>query len=226
MLIGVILGFTAGFSVVLGAPPALIMAVVIAGGALGLWAIFLITAPEPMIAVQEDPFTLRKVVRGTAVVGLIGGVLSQSAHFGGPVPGWALLGGLVLSLAGIAAMFGEFVYLRRFARRMPNDKLARSTTTVMWGYVTMYAAMIVLGATAALAGFAMVMAPATPVPSGLSGGWLATIGILGCGFFIGMLVFGIWYIVLLFQYLNAFKRQAAAARIIYAADISPGNPTP
>jgi len=225
ILIGLVLGFGAGFGMALGMPRMGVMMVVIAGGALGLWAIFLITAPEPMIGIQENPVTLRKFVRGTAVAGLIGSVLSQCMQIGGSGLGWVIFGGLSLSLAGIAAMFGEFVYLRRFAERIPDDKLALSTTTVMWGYIIMYAAVLIVGVFAAVAGLSTATIPAIPSPFAPFGGWLAVMTVLGCGFYIGMLVFAIWYIVLLFQYLCAFKREASAARIIYASDHPLAGPT-
>jgi Flp pilus assembly protein TadD len=105
--------------------------------ALVLWAIILVTTREPRISHPEDPVTLRRFVRLSATAGFVGTLVAALGPYlgGGAI---VLIVVASLQLAGIVAYFGQFVYLRRFARRIPNGKLARSTTIVMWGFVLAY----------------------------------------------------------------------------------------
>jgi len=202
-------------------------------GVLGLWALWLITTPEPNIATTEDPMSLRRLLRVCAVIGFFGG---QAQAFTGATPGiapGALPGILVLvtigvmMLVGLVAMFGEFVYLRRFASRIPDQKLADNTTVVMWGFCGATAVVIIMAAIAAI-----VVVPVAPAaqagavtPSNPPGWAVGVLGLLGCGVFVGLLVFGIWNIVLLFQYHGALRNVLAEAQHLawqeHAASSSP-----
>jgi hypothetical protein len=133
----------------------------IISGLLGLWAIWLITAPEPNIAVSEDPMSLRRLLRTCAVIGFFGGQTHQilagvapatvPGMAPGAMPGTVLLVALaVMMLIGLVATFGEFVYFRRFARRVPDQKLADNTTVVMWGYSGAMALVVIAIAIAAI----------------------------------------------------------------------------
>ncbi len=205
-------------------------------GALGLWAIWLITAPEPNIATNEDPMSLRRLLRGCAVIGFLGGqVQTLTGAAPGAMPGIVVLVAIgVMMLVGLVAMFGEFVYLRRFARRIPNDKLADNTTVVMWGFcgtiavaviVAVVLAIVFIPLAAAAGGGGGAAAVATGGSAAAAGGttvltatgqpppWaMGVVGIFGCGVVIGLLVFGIWYIVLLFQYHGALRNALAEAQ--------------
>lgn len=188
--------------IAVGLPPVFQFLFSLAAASVGLWAAFLITTQEPRVSLAEDPVSLRRVVRGCAILGLVGEILQHtgavSAHGSALIVVGVTLGGLTI----IVSYFGEFIYLRRFARRIPNDGLARSTTFVMWGTL---AAM-------ASAGFCLL---AVAIVSGASGGGagealgLMGAGVFGCGGAVALLVFGVWYIRLLLQYREAF---AAAAR--------------
>ena len=174
-------------------------ALTLAGAAMSLWATLLITTQEPRISLVEDTITLRRIVRGCAVALFVGAVCSTMRavlDFG-----FALyLCGAALTIVGIVAHFGEFVYLRRFARRIPDNKLTKSTTAVMWGFVTAYAAIVFSGLMAVL----MIAAS--------SGGLIADIfQIVGVAGNVGVLVFGVAYIVLLFSFNAAMKRTCAQA---------------
>lgn len=138
LLVSVVLTFLVGFFIgLLGAMgiafPALMIGAELIGGLLSLVATFCITAPEPTVGKSEDPVNLRKAIRVCAVAGLLGGLLSESRTPGAVNVVLAVLGG-TLSLIGLVTIFGEFVYLRRFARRIPDPKLAERTTLVMWGF--------------------------------------------------------------------------------------------
>lgn len=190
-----------------GTPAQIQILVVLPAGVLGLWAAFLITTQEPRVSLAEDPITLRKVVRGCAVIGFVGNVLHDTAKnrpldvpIGVPIGVILALAG-ALAFVGVVAYFGEFIYYRRFARRIPNARLARNTTTVMWGTVIALGLLALCGAIVALAS--------------LAGGGEIALAITGlplCGGLVALVVFGIWYIVLLVQYRTAFATAAEHAR--------------
>lgn len=222
MLIGLGIGVIAGISAVVGMPPVMISIASLVGGLFGLWAIFLITTPEPMIGVDEDPVSLRTIIRATASLGFLGGQFQQASQGGATFIGAASINasfiwiGMLLNLIGFVAMFGEFIYLRRFAKRIPDEALASSTKTVMWGFGismivgVLFAIVTVItglpitgggifgGGGAAVGGAAGVGAPAMAGPNYIFIGAACFGGIC-------MLVFGIWYIILLFRYHRVFK---------------------
>jgi len=219
LLIAVVLGVAGEVARAVGFGAIQVVLGLIAG-VLGLWALWLITAPEPNIATAEDPMSLRRFLRVCAVIGFFGEQMESfikalPAMASGTFPAsvWLILTGAMM-LIGVVAMAGEFVYLRRFARRIPDDKLADNTTVVMWGFCGTMVLMVILGAVAltvsmgrmAAAGTGAANAPQPPT-------WaVGVMGLLGCGVLIGFLVFGIWNIVLLFQYHGALQNAIADAR--------------
>lgn len=228
MLVTLVVSFGAAALVFMGFPQGLVSSVGLIGGALATYGVFLLTSPEPNIAILEDPVNLRRVFRWVALIGLGISVLNLA----GQLSGWHLVlmvfGGAG-SIVGVVMLFCEFVYLRRFARRVPDEVLARRTSTVMWGYVIVMAVGAVMGAvmvamilTGALpgmgAGFgppgaalgppgaggaagAPVAAPAAAPPMGFVVPFMAA----GCVVGVGMLVFGVLYLSLLFKYLRSFR---------------------
>ena len=227
-----------------GLPSAVALMLQLIGSGLGLAATFLITTQEPRIALQEDTVTLRKLIRYCAVSGVVGEVLSEGpTGLALPLAGWIAAG--ALALAGVVAEFGELLYYRRFARRIPNEKLARSTSVVLWGLPASILLMLVSGVAFAIwvqpaiggAGLAMgtglnapiqvtvvttappasgppasAGAPAPTVPAPVTvpqgPGFYAGMGFICLGG-LGIAIFGIWYVVLLFRYSGAFKRALA-----------------
>jgi len=177
------------------------------GHGFGLWAIFLITTPEPRIAFLEDTVTLRKAVRVCAVAEFLGEGIKNIGPFLIKEVVATTAGG-VLSLVGLISTIGMFVYLRRFARRIPDPKLVKSTTTVMWGFVITLGIALVGGMVVALAsGVFSVGAAGAPATPPASSGLIVIAIVAGVGF----LVFGIWYLVILFDYRNAFRKAATQA---------------
>lgn len=178
---------------------------------LGLWAVFLITAQEPRISLQEDSISLRRIVRVCAVIGMFE-ELSKNAveSLGDRARTVAVVVYAIAMSLSIVALFGEFVYYRRFARRIPDESLARSTTFVMWG---LGVSMTVIGV-----GLAVGLAVAGPsILAGGAGGGPAGAGVVGmfclvCAGGVGALVFAICNIVLLFRYKRAFTVAAASAQ--------------
>ena len=187
---------------------------------LSLWASFLITTQEPRISLEEDTVTLRKVVRGCALIGFFGGALQEAAAQ--LQTSQAMILAFVLEAAlvpvWIVAYFGEFLYYRRFARRIPDQRLARSTTIVMWGLATGAGLMGGAALTVALVG-----------GGGTGGAGAAIVGTatLGCAAAVALLVFGLWYVNLLLRYKRAFSDAAASARTVaagFAAGEAPSEP--
>ncbi len=177
--------------------------------AVTLWAIILVTAPEPMIAAEDDPVTLRRFARWAAIVSFAGEA-SQLVQQVSPVASWFFVVVAIVIFVGIAASVAQFLYLRRLALRVPDQELASMTKTVMWGFV---------GALTALLGLVVAVGViplaggggggATPQPSG---GTAVVLIMLTCVAVLGFVVFSIWWIVLLFRYHRAFKDAAAEAR--------------
>jgi len=114
---------------------------------------------------------------------------------------------IVVVMLAIVAFIGEaagLVYLRRLGVRIPRPKLARSTTIVMWGYLSCQMIAMLGGAVvfAMLPGMAATGVPLTPaLPMAI------------CGVGLGALVFGIWLLVLLFRYRAAFKLAAGQSQV-------------
>lgn len=196
----------------------------IAASVLALVAVWCITATEPNIATSEDPISLRRFIRACAVIGAIGGVSNQlvtSGSMPGAVPsGLVVLVAVVivaLAIIGIVATFGEFVYLRRFARRVPDKKLEDNTTVVMWGVCASTVAVAIAGAIAAVAYLPALQAAAAGTKPALPGVPMAAMGLFVCVGGLGMVVFGIWNLALLFQYHACFKRAAAESRGMMAS---------
>lgn len=185
--------------------------------AFGVWASFVITSQEPRISLEENPLTWRKTIRACAVAGLIGNLLPRLA--GGTAFGQVLIvPATVLSLAVVISLFGELLYFRRFALRIPDLRLARSTRIVQWAATASMAGLFVLPVIMGALIFppgAAGAAPGVAKPSV----WL--IGM--CAALPAGLVFYIWYVVLLFRYRRVFATAAQASRDRQASSSGLGN---
>ena len=203
-----------------GLPQAMVNLLALVGAGIGLWAAFLITTPEPRVLMREDPINLRKLVRACAVASVFG---QFSSHAPQPAAAeirivLAIVGG-ALAVAGVVQMFGELVYYRRFARRIPDAKLEKSTTIVLWGLPSALAAILV--------GSTIVVGAASLVGAGIGAGGgpggpplgrtaVAVGAPFSCAGIVAVLVFGLWYIRLLTSYRRAFQEAAASARQLAA----------
>lgn len=215
--LGILVGVTAGVIMRAGLPQPLITIIGIAGGAFGLWATVLITSQEPQIALQEDPITLRKILRTCAAAAFVGGVISNVNIAGN----WAVVlkvVGAVLGLVGMFVGWGELLYFRRFADRIPDPKLVKSTTLLMWILPITGGLVIVGGLAVALT---MGVAPGagavrTPGPSmGLA------LGAGACFFVAFGLYLILWYVRLLTKYRKAFRLAASESRAFVLPQQSP-----
>jgi len=221
----------AGLLVAAGIPATVLVVISLLGGLLGLWATFLITKQEPRIALQEDTVTLRTALRACAVAAFCGSLLQYVGAPTGmslpvasaPVGAWyfflALLSA-VLSVAGIFVMWGELLYLRRFALRIPDDKLSQSTTLIMWvlpitGAVGLVFAIV---AAVAFAGPAITPPAAAPAGPGPIAGNVLAVGACVLGAF--ALYLGLWYVRLLVRYRKAFATAAIDSRAATQAAVA------
>jgi len=209
----IVAGGAAGLLTSLGFPQILMQFVHLVGSALGLWASFAITAQEPRVALTEDPLTLRKIVRVCAVLGFLGSFLRLGAFPVTISPAPVLMISLTIVailfvLAGVVAAFGELMYFCRFAIRIPDPALAKSTKTLMW--LLPIAFVLVFGGGILVA----VMAPnvRSAASSGGSGRWALGVLLFGCSGGLLFVISALWYVRLLTKYNRAFKEALAEAR--------------
>lgn len=227
LLIGVLIGVSSVAVTMIGLPVVLIQLAGLVGACLGLSALFLVTTPEPMVGSSEAMVTLRRIIRTMAVFGFVGGQLQGlTPNVGGGVTVYVVAS--ILALAGVVSVFGEFVYVRRFARRIPDEKLAKSTTVVMWGLVTILAFGAVSGLAFVVASASLVAGGATGTAGGAGPGGFVSVYMFGmCLFSLGAIIFGVWYIALLFRYHGAFKTALAQARELQRQEGAPSaHPAP
>lgn len=216
--LGIVGGFAAGLLVAAGLPPGLIVLATLIGGALGLWATFLITTQEPRISLQEDPLTLRKALRACAVVSFAGGVLGQAGVMAVSVT--LQIASAILGLAGMFVMWGELLYFRRFADRVPDEKLRRSTTMLMWIAPITGGMGLILGAVMAITYGVTMGTPGgggpVVVAAAPSAGPRAAAVVPICFFSAFGLYLFLWYVRVLTRYRKVFKEAATLARATIA----------
>ena len=164
-------------------------------------AAWFITEPESDLI---SSYPSRSVARFTILPGMGLSVVSQ--FFNASNQAAALTVGSVIDLASSAMLAIGFLaclwYLRRLANRIPEPSLAKQTMIVFWGNIAWIGAMflVVLG----MIVFAIVMASSTS-PNAAAGA-VGVMGLLMCPLLIAMLVFGIWWIVLMFRYRTRFTQ--------------------
>ncbi|UCG15199.1 MAG: hypothetical protein JSV19_07865 [Phycisphaerales bacterium] len=216
ILIAIVIGAVAAIIGGLGLPQALVELLALVGAGLGLWAAFLITTPEPRVLMREDPINLRKLVRACAVASVLGQFSSHAQRTAAADIRVVLtIVAGVLAVAGVVQMFGELVYYRRFAHRIPDARLQKSTTIVLWGLPSAFAALLIGGAI--VKGVAILVGAGIGASSGPGGPPLGRAAVAGgvpfvCAGVVAVLVFGLWYIRLLTSYRKAFEEAAADAR--------------
>lgn len=172
-----------------------------------LAAVWWLTTPEPREWEQEAS-TSRTLARYGYVAALVFSLLAMAALAASPIA--AGVGNLLSGLCSLVGIFALFVYLRRLALRIPDESLAKQTRTVMWGLViTMGIGIVALFIVALTIGFGSQGSPGGGVfPTGPAAG----VGAVACVLSVVVLVFGIWAIVLAFQYSSRFRRAAEMAR--------------
>lgn len=184
----------------------------VVGGLLatGVW---FITSPEPGVdAPQANQMRQGLRIGIIAVVmcnvgaGILQAAVNHSNMTGGPniaLIGGSSLAGLALSAAFVVLLICLAVYMRRLVARIPDDTLIKQTTIIIWGG-GISSALILVGN---LFSLIVMMSAGTGGPMGVGGQSFVTMivsGGISCIGILGLLVFGIWGIVLLFMYRAAF----------------------
>lgn len=181
---------------------------------IGLVGIWKITMPDPGKPVQSSPWNVRRLTRGMAFAGFFGLVIAfflsdaASSMSLAVTVTLAIVTGFLM-LAGVIGTLLMFLLMRRIALRIPDDRLAQRTKVVMIGFVTcsgLFVGVILAAIVFSVSSFgtAITSASVEGIPALL-------LLICGCGALIGLLVFGIWWIILLFGYRRALDTAAATA---------------
>lgn len=182
---------------------------------IGLWGTFALTTREPREALQDEGVSVRTLLRTAACLG----VVAYMVHLGEE-----LLPEVVLQAVGILGIFVApvqhvlfLVYLRRFALRVPDEKLYRSSTrliyvgAVCYGLFAVAAAILVLGA---------VNNPQVRLGLAAPPGGGAAVGARPLSMFLGvammilplvLLVLFFWYVRLLGKYRKLLAEQVMLA---------------
>lgn len=184
-------------------PLALLGTLAVSVFAVGLVGYWKLTMPDPVRAEQRPFFNIEHMIRLLALAAFVPTpfIVCPDRALQLLIPGILFL---LFVLAGPVALFLLFIHMRRLALRIPNDSLARQTRIVMWGLIISSAAVIV----ALLADLAH------------TGPGLVTIGLTIAS--LAFLVFGIWWIALLFRYRSAFRQAARIASGTSPAAAPPG----
>jgi len=172
-----------------------------------LYGVWLFTTPEPeqMFTDASRRKTSRVVTRVAlvaavvaAVIGFIVTVISSEA---GEVTG------IIGALPGQVMLFAMLIYALSLARRIPDMGLAKQTVVVLWGLAASYGVML-LALVVIVSGFALTgVNSSTPAPmmaASIAGGCTMLIAS------VGLLVFAVWSIVLIFLYHGKLKAIAEA----------------
>lgn len=184
-----------------------------------LAAVWWVTTPEPRE--WENAGSTSRVVARYGYAASLGLSLIALAMVAA-VPIAAGVSELLGGLCGLIGMFALFVYYRTLALRIPDASLAKQTQTVMWGLgITMAVAIVGTFVGALILGFGTTGTPGGGGGGGLAAGAGGGIIAVGCVIGVAALVFGIWAIVLAFQYSSRFQRAADMARRNDAA-VGPG----
>ena len=207
--LGIILGAIGGGLVAGGViGPQFIPWVQFIGIAIGLWGTFALTTREPREALQDEGASVRTVLRTTACLNPVAHMMHICAD---------LIPDVALQVAGIVGVFlGPLqnvfflVYLRRLAARVPDDKLYRSSSRLIYVGAVCYG----LFAAAAAYMFVQFNAGALPPPGAAAGGppvlpmvLTGVMGVLG----LVLLVLFLWYVRLLSKYRKVLAEQVRLA---------------
>ena len=181
--VGRVLAITPGLVIILGL-------LVIGVGLVGGW---MITAADPDGAAAERRVSARRVARYTMVTW----ALSYGAIIGISVTRTLVPGPWMTALPvmlGVAAYVALCIHGRELALRLPDHWLARQTRIVTWG----------IGSTAALGMLLILLLSAVGLgPLGVSLWMFGLVPLMG--------LYGLWTIVLLFRYRQAFRLAAGVA---------------
>lgn len=112
-----------------------------------------------------------------------------------PVAEVLMVAGVIDALTAIPALVGfvaSLIYLRKLALRVPDESLASQTRIVMWGII----GTVTLGIPAMLVIVLLAVGGSSPA--------IAPIAACACFLGVGLLVFGIWWLVIMFRFRSVF----------------------
>ena len=161
--------------------------------------VVLITTPEPRTIMTEKAYNIRQALRMVALARLIARGVSLAFLVSVSVK-VAAVANIIALLMTILLIWGLAFYLKRFAARLPDPALERSTHTVAWGITISIAVIIFFSA------FSYVTKNNPRL-----------IGPAPCIAVCGMLSLWYcccWFMLLLFKYYSTFKWAAHDAEII------------
>ncbi|MBI4719376.1 MAG: hypothetical protein HY763_16395 [Planctomycetes bacterium] len=165
----------------------------------GLLAALFVTAQEPRSSLQESGLSLRKVVRISAVIGVVGPLLAYADALTNLTYGLLAAVGGWLGLVGLVSAYLQLMYFRRLAMRIPDERLELSTKRFLW------AAPIVL---CLFAVPLLLLAIATPGGAPPPGGMAWPICIVSSAGF----VICVWSLLLVARYFRAMAVASLQAR--------------
>ncbi len=197
-VLGGFLGGAAGATVATGV-------VQIGASLVSLIAYWKVTAPDP--SQTESTLTARQLVRALTAAQFVLGLAAQGAqHLDHRL---ALFLSEGSGLIDIAQSSATFVYARQLAMRIPDLQLADRTRLVMWGVVISYGLIAIMSAIELLS---------VSAAGGAGGAAGMGLSVFGCAGGVGILIFGLWSLLLIDRYRKAFGEAARKARMTWASD--------
>lgn len=168
-----------------------------------VYALLLLTAPEPG---ETDPPRSRIIARYVLLASM---GIDLLAGFSMLLPNVnvEMVSTIIQTFAGIVLTVGLpalMLYLRSLAQRIPAPSLVKQTTIVMWGLTISLATLNVGGL---LLYLYITSAASQQGPSSMD-----VLGLAMCPSAVGMMVFGIWWIVLICLYLSQFNKSIHMSR--------------
>ncbi len=106
-------------------------AATIVAGLFNLLIVWRISTPNPAQHEQDPDARLRQVTRGATIVGLASALGLMLVLVSG-LPKLYMYVTSIIGMGGLVSSVGVFLYLRDFACRVPDRKLIRSFTVIMW----------------------------------------------------------------------------------------------
>ena len=197
----------------------------IVAAAMFVFGVWLLTSPDPG-APPGSRDTIRLIARYGMMVQLVvapfGAVSAMGSGWLAGTGGWMAWVSLAMLICVFVPLVAMFAHARRLARRIPDQRLVRQGTIVLWGTVcakglevVMLAVSIVVTPMLSSAIFGAGAGAQPPsgavVASSLQRGGGCVTAVVGW-------VFGIWTIVLMFMFRDALRRAAASARSSWAID--------
>lgn len=171
-----------------------------------------VSTADPRKLISKDGEPLQTVMRFLGISAMVLPFVASVIIMWQP-PSWlqALLG--LTHLLGVAFTVTLLIYMRGFFHRVAKPKIARHTTIVMWGWGITLAVQQIVGCVSLFfidPNNIMQMSGTTPsIPSS----WLIIATMSGCIIAPGLLIFGIWLLILIVRIRGEFS--TALAQVIH-----------